>query len=429
MDKPERKTYVHNVIYNLLDGTFFGFALGFASFTTVIPLFVATMTSSAVLIGLIPAIHNVGWQFPQLLTANRISRMERYKPYVMLMTLNERLPFVGLAIVSFLLPQIGSKIALIFTFLLLIWQGMGAGMTANAWQLMISKVIPADSLATFFGGQSAAANLLASVGAILAGIILGKLNSAYSFALCFLSAVVMLIISWICLNQTREFPRIINTATQHQAPLWKNIKQILTTDKVFRSFLGSRFFSQFGMMAFAFYTVYAVKILGMDNIAVGIVTSILLITQTVANPVLGWFSDHWSRKWILVIGGICAVLSAILAVVIHEPGWFWIVFVLCGISNTAFWTIGMTLALGFGNEKEKPMYVGMSNTLIAPATILAPLLGGFLADLLGYTFTFKLSAVFGVISVFLLIFFVKDPPKAVMEPLKIESESPPIRLV
>ena len=72
----DRKILRHNLVFNLLDGAFFGFGLGFASFSTILPLFVSTMTNSALLIGLIPAIHNVGWQFPQLLTAKRISRME-----------------------------------------------------------------------------------------------------------------------------------------------------------------------------------------------------------------------------------------------------------------------------------------------------------------------------------------------------------------
>jgi MFS family permease len=147
----------------------------------------------------------------------------------------------------------------------------------------------------------------------------------------------------------------------------------------------------------------------MDNLTVGIMTSLLMITQTIANPVLGWVSDRWSRKWILVIGSICAALSAFLAALIKLPGWFAVVFILCGIANVAFWTIGMTLALEFGSEEEKPLYVGMSNTLIAPATILAPLVGGLLADMFSYTVTFYVSAVFGVFTIFLLTIFVSDP--------------------
>jgi len=74
-DSQQSKNLKHNFTVNLLDGGLFGFGLGFASFTTMIPLFVATLTSSATLIGLVPAIHNVGWQLPQLLMAKRIARM------------------------------------------------------------------------------------------------------------------------------------------------------------------------------------------------------------------------------------------------------------------------------------------------------------------------------------------------------------------
>lgn len=415
MQTTERKVFLHNVIFNLLDGGFFGFGLGFASFTTILPLFVSGMTNSALLIGLIPAIHNVGWQFPQLLTAKRISRMQLIKPYVVFMTINERLPFLGFAIVGLLIPHIGVKAGLVTTFLLLIWQGLGAGFTANAWQIMIGKVIPADALATFFGAQSASANLMASVGAVLAGIFLVKIPAPYNFPACFFAAVIFFIISWVCINQTKESSRIVQPEASHTLPFWKNIGRIIKEDKVFRSFLISRFLAQFGMMAFAFYTVYAVKKLGMDTITVGIMTSILLITQTVANPLLGWLADHWSRKWVLALGSFCTVLSAVFAIIVQDSGWFALVFILCGIANTAYWTIGMTIALEFGNELEKPTYVGMSNTLIAPATILAPVLGGLLADLFGYQLTFVTSAIFATITLLLIVLFVNDPQKRSLE--------------
>ncbi len=411
MQKSERKTLVHNLIFNLLDGGFFGFGIGFASFTTVIPLFVSSMTSSALLIGLIPAIHNVGWQFPQLLTATRVSKMERFKPFVLLMTLNERLPFLGFAIVSLLLSKIGTTAGLIITFALLVWQGIGAGVTANAWQNLISKIIPSEILATFIGSQSAAANLLSSAGAVMAGIIIERVASPFNFSLCFALTTVCFALSWISLYQTKENPRILQVSTEKSIPFWQNISRIIREDKVFTGFLISRLVGQFAMMAFAFYTVYAVLILGMDAITVGVMTSVLLITQTVANPLLGWLADRWSRKWILSIGTLLAALSALLAFLIKDPGWFSIVFVLEGFANTAYWTIGMAIALEFGNETEKPVYVGMSNTLIAPATILAPILGGMLADLFSYKNTFMISAIFGVITLVIILLFVSDPHK------------------
>lgn len=408
-DSTADKDLNHNFIVNILDGAFFGWGVGFTSYTTIIPLFVSTLTSSAMLIGLIPAIHNMGWQLPQLLLAKRISKMERVRPYVIRATIHERLPIVGLGVVALLLPLIGSKIALILTFMLLIWQGLGSGFTANAWQIMISKVIPGNILATFFGAQSAAANLFASLGAYLAGLLLVTLKPPFDFASCFFITGGLYLISWFFLSSTREQPRIIPSEQLTPQPLWHDIKRILKQDKSFTNFLISRFFSQFGLMATAFYAVYAVNNLKVSSVQVGLMTSVLLITQVVMNPLLGRLSDQWSRKWVLVLGTFSAAASAILASVSENPELFYLVFVLTGVAATAFWTIGMTISLEFGDESQRPTYVGMANTLISPATILAPLLGGLLADSFGYPVTFITSAVLALISSLILIALVKDP--------------------
>ncbi len=405
----QKKDLKHNILANIGDGAFFGFGVGFASFTTVIPLFIATMTSSATLIGLIPAIHNMGWQLPQLLLARHIAKLEKLKPFVLMMTIHERLPILGLAVVGFLLPRIGVHAALVLSFLLLIWQGLGAGFTANAWQIMISKVIPQDFRATFFGMQSAAANLLASLGAFLAGLILSALKPPQSFSVVFLIASGLYVISWFSLRATREQPSSIVKDEDEEPNQWKIILTIFRTDTTFRSFLISRFVSQFGMMAFAFFTVYAVKKLGMSNLTVGVMTSILMITQVVANPFLGKLADTWSRKGVLVLGSFVAATSSVLAFLIKDPAWFALVFICSGIAGTAYWTIGLTLSLEFGEESQRPTYVGMANTLIAPATILAPLLGGLLADSLGYPVMFITSAVFALGATIVLLFLVRDP--------------------
>jgi len=411
-----KKNLKFNFIFNLTDGAFFGFAVGFASYTTIIPLFVSTLTGSATLIGLIPAIHNMGWQLPQLLIAKRLSKLEKIKPLVLALTIQERLPILVLGFIAILLPKIGTTAALIAIFLVLVWQGLGAGFTANAWQIFIAKIIPSELRATFFGAQSAAANLLSSIGAVVAGIILKTSSLPWNFATCFFIASGLYIFSWIFLKQAREPLKIIEPQQVQFQSLKHEIISILKTDKHFRNFLISRFISQFGMMATAFYTVFAVTKLGISTIAIGVMTSILLITQVLANPILGKISDKWSRKWVLVIGSAASILSAVLALMIKQPDLFAIVFILMGIGNTAFWTIGITMSLEFGSEEQRPTYVGMANTLVSPSTILAPLLGGFLADSFGYPVTFLISAIFGSIAIIIMVILVKDPEKT-MHPI------------
>lgn len=409
METEVQKNLRHNYIVNIFDGGFFGFALGFASFSTILPLFISTLTNSAVLIGLIPAFHNTGFQLPQLFYAKKVSKMTTYKPSVVAWTVHERLPFLGLAVIAFFIPVIGPQLGLVLAFLMLAWQGLGAGFTANPWQCMINKVIPPDYLATFFGMQGSAANLLASVGAVAAGVLLEKVPSPFNFSLCFMVAVVLFVGSWIALNLTRENPHAVNHAGFLSLPFWESIKTILRKDTGFRWYLIVRSLSQFGTMAFAFYTVYAVKYHGMSEVTIGIMTGVLLITQTIANPLLGLLADRWSRRYVLEAGAVAAGFSSLLAWILPDESAFFLIFILAGIANTVFWTIGMAFTLSYGTDEERPTYVGMSNTLIAPSTILAPMIGGFLADAAGYPATFAMATAASLATGLILHFFVKDP--------------------
>jgi MFS family permease len=410
-----RQNLTHNYIVNVIDGGFFGLGLGFASFTTILPLFFATLTDSAMLIGLIPAFHTMGWQLPQLFTARRIARLPRYKPFVLLITIHERIPFLGLALIAWLPTRIDTSLALGIALVFLLWQGLGGGFTANAWQNMVGKVIPSEYLATFFGMQSSAANLAAAGGAIAAGIILERIATPYNFAINFLLGGIFMLISMGFLALTRESARFIDPIKMKHPPLWKTTAAVLKKDSNFSNFLAARILSQFGMMAFAFYTIFAVKYHGMGPALAGVMTSVIFFTQVIANPLLGRLADRWSRKGILEIGSVAIIISALLAWLAPTLNWFYLVFILTGIANTAFWTISLAITLDFGEEEERPTYVGMANTLIAPSAIIAPFLGGWLADTAGYQYTFIAAAIAGLFTALILHFMVRDPKLKVLK--------------
>lgn len=399
----------HNLIVNLLDGAFFGLGLGFASFATILPLYVATMTDSALLIGLIPAIHNAGWQLPQLFTARWVARQSRIRPLVLSTTIQERLPFLLLAGVAWITPMIGKQFALVLTFIMLIWQGLGAGLTANPWQSMIGKIIPSDRRSTFMGTQAAAANLLASLAAVIAGIILTRLDGPGDYALNFILCSIAMTISWIFLARTREPARLdgTNQDDTSQAEFWSSLGRILHQNNRFRWFLVARSISQLVMMGAAFYSVFAVQQHGASEAEVGLMTGTLLGTAILANVIMGWISDRWSRKGVMEIGLAAGVLGALLAWWAPSAGWFYLVFALTAVGNVAIWIIGIGMSMDFGTEAERPTYIGMSNTLIAPANILAPFLGGWLAQLWGYPSAFLASAAGGLLAISVFHFRVK----------------------
>jgi MFS family permease len=411
LEKNIRENLKHNVTVGLWDGGLFGVALGFASFGTILPLFVSSMTTSAVLIGLVPAIHSVGWQLPQLFTASYVSRLRRYKRSVIMTTIHERVPFLGFAIVALLLPTIGQQAGLVITFMLLIWQGLGGGFTANSWTSMISKIIPPETRGTFFGLQAGLANLFISGSAVAAGYLLGYLDSPFNFAACFLIASVFFTLSWFALAQTREPEDTEKIIPEEKTHFWDDTKRILGKDANFNWFLTARFLSQFATMGFSFYIIYALRQFNMDTVTAGFLTATLTISQTVANIGMGRIGDRIGHRAMLIFGAFAALLSAVLAWNATSILWFYPIFILTGLANVSIWTIGMVMTVDFGNETERPLYIGLSQTLTAPATIIAPLLGGWIVDSAGFIPTFSISIALSIVMICILIFLVKDPRK------------------
>jgi MFS family permease len=414
MESKDKRDLPFNFTVNVLDGGFFGAALGFASFMTVIPLFVSNLTDSAIIIGLIPAIHAVGWELPQLFTAPRVSKLSRYKPMAVLMSLNERIPFLGLAVVAWFSPQIGIKWSLILTFLLLIWQGFGGGLTATAWQSLMAKIIPVRTYGTFFGVQSSAVNLFAGFTAILAGIVLITYSYPLNFTLCFILASIAMGISLFFISLTREESTIPTSSLEKKGTKFsKKLRNILRQDKNFRWYLLSRMLTQFATMGFAFYTVYAVRVFDIDVGLVGILTGLLLFTEVVMNPLMGWLGDRRGHLITLQIGIIATIASVLLAWGAQSVAWFFPIFVLAGVASVAAWTVPISMTLEFGSESQRPEYIGLANTLIAPSTFLAPILAGLLIDNISYQIAFLAAAVAGIATLLVLIAGVHDPRRQV----------------
>lgn len=413
---PSNEQFIHrnlryNFTINLLDGGFFGLALGFASFITIIPLFISQMTDSALLIGLIPAIHNVGWLFPQLLTAGWVSRATRIKPLVLWTTIHERIPFLGLAIVAWFLPQLGTQTALILTFILLVWQGFGGGVTANAWTSMITKIMPTKLHSTFFGAQMAAFTGLEGLSAIAAGLILNRFDGPLDFTLCFLAACISFVLSFAFLSLTREPDGRSRLIEGQPEGFWRESQRILKANGNFVAFLLMRSLSQFAGMAFSFYIVYVVWTFGVSEAEAGFMTGVFLLSSILSGLVMGRLADLWSPRVVMVIGAVAATLSATMATFAPSANWFYASFILTSMAIVAIWTIPLPLTVQFGTEEERPYYIGLSSTVTAPATLIAPIIGGWLADTAGFQATFTVSIVCGLLMAAMLVFVVKDPPR------------------
>jgi len=274
---------------------------------------------------------------------------------------------------------------------------------------MISKIIPPETRGTFFGFQAGIANLFISGSAVIAGYLLNYLDSPIDFAACFFIASIFFTLSWFAIAMTREPEDTEKIIPEEKTHFWDDSKIILRKDSNFNWFLSARMISQFATMGFSFYIIYALREFDMDAITAGFLTATLTISQTIANAGMGWLGDRWGHRSMLIVGAVSALLSAILALLATSILWFYPIFLLTGLANVSIWTIGMAMTVDFGTEAERPHYIGLSQTLTAPATILAPLIGGWIVDAVGFPPTFLISIVLSIFMIGILVFLVKDP--------------------
>lgn len=405
-----KKNVPHNFRVGILDGAFFGLGLGFASLVTIVPLFINSLTDAAVLIGLSASIHDAGWVIPQMFTASRVARLKRYFPMVMLMTIHERWPLFGLAIVALLVDSISTPVAVALAFAFLVWQGFGGGFTATAWQSMITKIIPPKRLGTFFGTQAAAFSITIAIGGVISGLLIDNVSYPLNYAAAFFLGGMAMMISMIFLGATREPEHIVSE--EETAVRGLNLPyfaKILKGNHNLQMFMLSRIMARISWMAVAFYTVYGVEKFGMAASTAGLMLVVMTAAMTGANVVLGRLGDTWGHRQAFAVGMIGLSLSAMVAFSATSVTWMYVVFALAGIGHAGNWTLAMTMTLEFGTDENRPYYIGLINTILGPVSLLAPIAGGLLADALGYEWTFAMAAAAGLAAAYLLLFVVRDP--------------------
>jgi MFS family permease len=135
----------------------------------------------------------------------------------------------------------------------------------------------------------------------------------------------------------------------------------------------------------------------------------MLGTQVISTPLLGMLGDRRGHKGTLQLGIVCTGLAMLLAVLAPAPYGFYATFALLGISTGIQFTMTLNMVVEFADEASRVTYIGLHGTLLAPATMLAPLLGGWLADAAGFGALFFASAACCALAWAVMTFAVRDP--------------------
>jgi MFS family permease len=403
------RDYRHNFVVNFLDGTFFWFGASFFASRTILPLYVSHFTDSKLLLGVVPTVAAGGWLLPQLFTANWVQRLPRKKVLpVHLGLFTERLP-VFLMVPAAWLAAHSPTVALVAFFVLFAWHVLGAGVVAVAWQDMIAKIIPLDHRGRFFGLTNFGGTATGVLGASAAAWLLDRYDFPSGYMLCFAAGAVLIFISWVFLALTREPEQASETPAISQGEYWLRLPSVLGADPNFRRYLISQAVIALGGMGGGFVAVYAVQRWALPDSQAGNFTAAMLIGQALSNLIFGALADRKGHKLVLELSVLIGALAIGLASVAPAAIWFYVVFALSGASFAGFMLSGIMIAFEFGPPDARPTYIGLNNTVSGVVASVAPLIGGWLADAMGYQSLFAVAFAIGLVGFALLHWSVREP--------------------
>lgn len=401
-----RRDYIFNFFVDSFDYAFFSLALSFGSVTTFLPLFAKHLGASNIEIGLIPALAYLGWSLPALWGAKVSQRLPRKLPFILRVTLFERLPFLGIALVAMFLAVPFPRLALYLVLFFLALACSAMGFLGPIWTEMIGKVIHASRWGLYFACGNGIGALMGMWGSRLAEHLIAAYPFAWNFAVCFFLASLAMGVSYIFLSLTREEEGQV----QHDGGSYlSSFSRIVREDGNFLRFLVARVFLALGVMGAAFYTVAVLERFPIPDTFVARYNAILLVSQALSNFFWGPLGDKRGHKLVLLSGTLAIVLSNLWAIVASSPWYFSLAFGLLGLNYSAVSVGGVAILLDFAPEDRRWLYLGWGNFFSGFPAFFAPILGGKLADLFGYTAVFWVSLLLNVLGLGILLFGVKEP--------------------
>ncbi len=432
-----------NFSVSLWDITFITLGISFISRETVVPVLVSQLTDSKLVIGLVPAMWSLGLYLPQLLTANWAESMPYKKPFVMVIGFFlERLPYLLIGLVVLIFAVERPTVALVAVLVGIGLASSGAGLGTPPWLDMIAKVIPVRRRGIWLGLGHGLGQLMGVVGAFFVGRILISRAFPGNYALLFTIAFVFVVVSWVGLALTRE-PE--SEVTRKTIPLFRylgRVSTVLKRDINYRRYLISKSMINLGGMSTGFFAVYGTEMYSLDGRGVGLLTAVLVGTQAVFNPLLGLLADRVGHKTVLAAAAFFVALAPLSALVIggmgaaanqggaiassgvlgSVPVGLLITFIFLGTFLAADHTSSLPIILEFSAPEDRPTYIGLTNTVLAPILIGAPILGGWLAGAFGYAALFRAAMAVGAAALLLMLFWVREPRRTT--PQRLAEEQP-----
>jgi MFS family permease len=299
---------------------------------------------------------------------------------------------------------------------------LGDGIVSVPWAVLAGTSLDRRWRARLYGFTTASVGLIMLAVSPLIGLLLGKSGPGFptSYGFIFVAAGLVFALSILPLMFVHELPGgKVSAKTPTLREFLPSLPQILRSDTAYRAMLVTRMLTSLFAMATPFYIGFATVRLGLSS-TVAVPT--LLATQTVGSVTGALvYTRLGARHNVLFIRTILALasllpLSALLTLAVGPlPLYFG--FLVLGLTLGNLASSYQNWLITHATPDQRPIYVGLFNTVAAIISLIAPLIGGTIAQQVGYEALFVVAFLMALSALFVTLRFVANPPPA--EPLPV----------
>lgn len=139
------------------------------------------------------------------------------------------------------------------------------------------------------------------------------------------------------------------------------------------------------------------------------VVSIFLLMTAVSTPLYGKLADSIGRKPVFLFGIALFVIGSSLCGLANNMVELILFRVIQGLGSGAVQPVAITIIADLYKLEKRAKMLGLNSGFWGVASVIAPLLGGFIVQHLSWHWVFYINVPIGIIAFLLVVFFLKEP--------------------
>ncbi|MCK4576832.1 MFS transporter [candidate division WOR-3 bacterium] len=399
-----RDNFRKNYYSGIMNGVFYNIAYAFIGGSTVLPMFINSLTNSRFFVGLVNTIETASWPLPQIFVAGFVEHKESKKPLYIYLAILRSLIILIISLFIILFSEAPRTGVLTIFILLFFAYSLSGGLAGISFMDIIGKVFPSDIRGSLWAWRMGIGGSLGVVAGFLVSYIIKRFNYPVNFGILFLIATFFMSMAFLSFSLIKE--PVSNIVTRRRKKFAVFISDGIVTlkkDKKFFNLFLIRIFLGVNTMSIPFYIIFIKQNHGIELSTVGLFVSTQTFGAIISNLLWGNLSRNKGNHLVLRGTAAISILPPILILLSYikhiNLAYDLFIFFLLGVTIQGIWLGFPNALLDISPSEKIPTYVGFMNTMIAPVLFL-PIIGGLLIDYVSYNVLFSLSLSASILAFF-----------------------------